>query len=78
MTSYPRLAPLPPRSSPRRSSPAAVATSAVAGLASAHRYSTLFLIAAIITVPVLVAGTLGRWRYSAAAIPVSAEPGGIT
>jgi predicted MFS family arabinose efflux permease len=57
---------------------AAVATSAVAGLANAHRYATLFLIAAIITVPVLVAGTLGRWRYSAPAMPVTAEPGGIS
>lgn len=57
---------------------AAVATSAVAGLASAHRYSTLFLIAAIISVPVLVGGTLGRWRYSAAAIPASPQPGAIT
>jgi predicted MFS family arabinose efflux permease len=57
---------------------AAVATSAVAGLANAHRYATLFLIAAIITVPVLVAGTLGRWRYSAAAMAVTAEPGGIS
>ena len=42
---------------------AALATAAVAGLASSHRYSTLFLIGAILTVPVLVAGSIGRWRY---------------
>ena len=42
---------------------AAVATSAVAGLASGHRYSTLFIIAAVVTVPVLIGGSLGRWRY---------------
>jgi predicted MFS family arabinose efflux permease len=43
---------------------AALATSGVAGLASAHRYRNLFIIAAVVTVPVLVIGTLGRWRYS--------------
>ena len=42
---------------------AALATAAVAGLASANRYSTLFLIAALVTLPVLVAGSLARWRY---------------
>lgn len=42
---------------------AALATSGVAGLASAHRYSILFVIAALMTVPVLIGGTLGRWRY---------------
>jgi predicted MFS family arabinose efflux permease len=42
---------------------AALATAAAAGLASAHRYSDLFLIGAIVTLPVLVIGTVGRWRY---------------
>jgi predicted MFS family arabinose efflux permease len=42
---------------------AALATAGVASLASAHRYTNLFLIAAIVTFPVLIIGTLGRWRY---------------
>ena len=42
---------------------AALATSGVAGLASGDQYSRLFLIAAIVTIPVLIGGTLGRWRY---------------
>ena len=42
---------------------AALATSAAAGLADAHAYRSLFVIAAILTVPVLVGGSLGRWRY---------------
>ena len=42
---------------------AALATSGVAGLASAHRYPDVFVIAAIVTLPVLVIGTIGRWRY---------------
>jgi len=42
---------------------AALATSGVAGLADAHRYSNLFVIAAIVTLPVLVIGSLARWRY---------------
>ena len=42
---------------------AALATSGVASLAGAHHYSMLFVVAAIVTVPVLIAGTLGRWRY---------------
>ena len=42
---------------------AALATSAVAGLASANRYSTLFVIAALVTLPVLIFGSLARWRY---------------
>ena len=42
---------------------AALATSGVAGLASAHRFANLFTIAAIVTLPVLIIGALGRWRY---------------
>lgn len=42
---------------------AALATTGVAGLASTHRYLNLFVIAAIVTVPVLIGGALGRWRY---------------
>jgi predicted MFS family arabinose efflux permease len=42
---------------------AALATAGAAGLASAHRYTNLFLIGALVTLPVLVIGTVGRWRY---------------
>src|SRR5437879_483592 len=42
---------------------AALATSGVAGLASANRYANLFMIAAVVTLPVLIIGTVGRWRY---------------
>jgi predicted MFS family arabinose efflux permease len=42
---------------------AALATSAAAGLAGAHAYRTLFSIAAILTVPVLIGGSVSRWRY---------------
>ena len=42
---------------------AAAATAAVAGLATAHRYQLVFLIAAGTTLPVMLAGGLGRWRY---------------
>ena len=42
---------------------AALATSGVAGLAGAHRYSSLFTIAATATLPVLIIGGLARWRY---------------
>jgi len=42
---------------------AALATAAAAGLASANRYSTLFVIAALVTLPLLIAGSLARWRY---------------
>jgi predicted MFS family arabinose efflux permease len=42
---------------------AALATAAVAGLASANRYSILFVIAALVTLPVLIIGSLARWRY---------------
>jgi predicted MFS family arabinose efflux permease len=43
---------------------AALATAAVAGLASSHQYSLLFAVAAAVTIPVLIGGTLGRWRYA--------------
>jgi len=42
---------------------AALATAGVAGLASTHRYSSLFVIAAVATLPVLIVGSLARWRY---------------
>lgn len=42
---------------------AALATSAAAGLADAHAYRTLFTVAAILTLPVLIGGSLSRWRY---------------
>jgi predicted MFS family arabinose efflux permease len=42
---------------------AALATAAVAGLAGANRYSTVFVIGALVTVPVLIVGSVARWRY---------------
>jgi predicted MFS family arabinose efflux permease len=42
---------------------AALATAGAAGLADAQHYRALFLIAAAITVPVLVLGSVGRGRY---------------
>lgn len=42
---------------------AALATSAAAGLADAHAYRTLFTVAAILTLPVLIGGSVSRWRY---------------
>ena len=42
---------------------AALATAGVSGLAGAHRYASLFTIAAIVTLPVLIIGGLARWRY---------------
>ena len=55
---------------------AALATAGVAGLAGAHRYSTLFLVGAIITLPLLIAGTVGRWRYGQSTLvePTSSTP----
>jgi len=54
---------------------AALATSGVAGLAGAHRYSNLFVIAAIVTLPVLVVGSLARWRYPGSDAVDDAAPG---
>jgi predicted MFS family arabinose efflux permease len=54
---------------------AALATSGVAGLASAHRFADLFRIAAIVTLPVLIIGTLGRWRYPGSDAIDEAAPG---
>jgi predicted MFS family arabinose efflux permease len=54
---------------------AALATSGVAGLAGTHRYSNLFLIAAAVTVPVLVVGSLARWRYPGSDAIDEAAPG---
>ena len=42
---------------------AALATAGAAGLASSHDYRALFLVAALITLAVLVGGSVGRWRY---------------
>jgi predicted MFS family arabinose efflux permease len=42
---------------------AALATAGAAGLADAHAYRMLFTVAAILTVPVLIGGSLSRWRY---------------
>src|ERR1700737_4647483 len=54
---------------------AAVATSGVAGLAGAPRYSSLFTIAAIVTLPVLIIGSLARWRYPGSDAIDEAPPG---
>jgi predicted MFS family arabinose efflux permease len=54
---------------------AALATSGVAGLAGAHHYSSLFTIAAIVTVPVLIIGSLARWRYPGSDAIGDAPPG---
>jgi hypothetical protein len=35
----------------------------MAGLAEAQRYGTLFWIGAAVTLPVVVIGTIGRWRF---------------
>jgi MFS family permease len=53
---------------------AALATAGVAGLASANRYSSLFVIAAIATLPVLIIGSLARWQYPGSDAILDAEP----
>jgi len=53
---------------------AALATSGVAGLANANKYSTLFVIAALVTLPVLVVGSLARWRYPGSDAIVDPQP----
>jgi predicted MFS family arabinose efflux permease len=55
---------------------AALATSGVAGLASANNYSTLFVIAAMVTLPVLVIGSLARWRYPGSDAMVDSQRAG--
>jgi predicted MFS family arabinose efflux permease len=54
---------------------AALATLSVAGLASSNRYSMLFVIAAAITLPLLVLGSLARWRYAGSDAIGEAKPG---
>ena len=54
---------------------AALATSSVAGLASSNRYSVLFVIAAAVTVPLLILGSLARWRYTGSDAIDEAKPG---
>ena len=55
---------------------AALATAGVAGLASANRYSTLFVIGAVVTLPVLIVGSLARWRYRGSDAIVDGQPPG--
>jgi predicted MFS family arabinose efflux permease len=55
---------------------AALATSGVAGLASANHYATLFVIAALVTVPLLIAGSVARWRYPGSDAIADAEQTG--
>lgn len=55
---------------------AALATSGVAGLASGNRYSTLFVIAALVTLPVLIVGSVARWRYPGSDAIVDPQPAG--
>lgn len=46
---------------------AAIATAAVSGLADEQRYGLVFLVAAAVTLPVTLVGTLARARYGAVA-----------
>jgi predicted MFS family arabinose efflux permease len=55
---------------------AALATSGVAGLASTNKYSMLFVIAALVTLPVLVIGSLARWQYPGSDAMLDAQPAG--
>jgi predicted MFS family arabinose efflux permease len=55
---------------------AALATAGVAGLASANRYSILFVVAALVTLPVLIIGSLARWRYPGSDAIADAQPAG--
>jgi MFS family permease len=55
---------------------AALATAAVAGLASSNRYATLFVIGALVTLPVLVVGSVARWRYRGSDTVAEVEAGG--
>jgi predicted MFS family arabinose efflux permease len=55
---------------------AALSTAGVAGLASANHYSILFLVAALVTLPVLIIGSLARWRYPGSDAIVEAQPAG--
>lgn len=48
---------------------AAFGAAAVAGLAGAHRYTILFLVAALICIPVTVLGSVARSRYTSAGPP---------
>jgi predicted MFS family arabinose efflux permease len=48
---------------------ASIATSGMAGLAGAHRFTAVFTLGAAATTPILVLGSIARWRY-----PVSREP----
>jgi predicted MFS family arabinose efflux permease len=54
---------------------AALATFGAAGLANDHAYRTLFVVAALITVPVLVLGSVARWRYRGSETVGEAQPG---
>ncbi len=54
---------------------AAIGTAAVSGLAGAHRFDLLFLVAALVTVPVVVVAALGRARFGAAREAASAGGG---
>ncbi len=54
---------------------AAIATAVLAGLASSHQYSRLFLIAATLTVPVVLAGSVGRSRYRGSEVEGAVQRG---
>lgn len=47
---------------------AAIGTAAVSGLANAHRYQLLFVVALAITLPVVIVGALARARYESLVI----------
>ena len=51
---------------------ASIATSSMAGLAGAHRFDSLFLVGAAVTTPLLLVGTIARWRYPGSQSPAPA------
>lgn len=53
---------------------ASIATGAMAGLAGAHRFDTIFRYGAAAVVPVLVLGTIARWRYPGSEPETAAVP----
>ena len=44
----------------------------MASLAGAHRFGSLFLVGAAVTTPLLLVGTIARWRYPGSQSPAPA------
>lgn len=55
---------------------ASIAHVQVSGLAGAHRFQSLFLVAAAVTLPVVVVASLARARFQAPVEPAMARPAG--